>query len=87
MSLELAADIVGYIGSGLIVLAYLLLQTGRVHMKSVAYSLINLTGATLLMLSLLVHTNMPSIAIEMFWIAISLYGLCRALANKNDRLS
>jgi hypothetical protein len=38
----------------------------------------NLAGAALLTVSLLVHTNIPSLVLEGFWAAIALWGLARA---------
>ena len=39
----------------------------------------NLTGAALLTISLLVHTNWPSLVLEGFWAAIAIAGLWKAL--------
>ncbi len=87
MSIALAADIVGYIGSALIILAFLLLQSGKITSEDIKYPLINLAGAILLMISLTVHVNMPSIVIEIFWIAISIYGIWKILRKKNESSS
>ncbi|MCT2558855.1 permease [Tsuneonella sp. YG55] len=38
----------------------------------------NLAGAGLLTVSLLVHTNLPSLVLEGFWAAIAIYGLVKA---------
>jgi hypothetical protein len=38
----------------------------------------NLAGALLLLVSLYDQWNLPSVVIECFWAAISLYGLSRA---------
>ncbi len=38
----------------------------------------NLLGAVLLTISLLVHTNLPSLVLEAFWAAIAVYGLGKA---------
>lgn len=87
MSIALAADIVGYIGSAMIIWAYFLLQSGKVTSDDITYPLINLIGAILLMISLMVHTNMPSIIIEIFWIGISVYGVWKILKKKNKSSS
>ena len=42
----------------------------------------NLTGAALLTISLLVHTNWPSLVLEGFWAAIAVFGLVKALRSK-----
>ncbi len=38
----------------------------------------NLLGAALLTVSLLYHTNWPSLVLEGFWAAIAIYGLAKA---------
>ena len=73
------ANILGLIGVGLILVAYFLLQFDRVDAKSILYSVINLLGAILILISLFVHWNLASFVIEIVWILISLYGLYRAI--------
>lgn len=74
MSIELLANIVGMMGTAMVVAAYVLLQTNRLDPKGFAYNFWNLLGAVLLLLSLLVHFNLASLVIEIFWIAASLVG-------------
>jgi len=45
----------------------------------------NLTGAALLTVSLLVHTNWPSLVLEGFWAAIAIFGLTKAARTKAAR--
>lgn len=70
-------DLVGNLGVFLVVLAFYLLQTERLNSRDIRYSLLNLTGAILLLISLLVNWNLSSVIIELFWIAISLIGIVR----------
>ena len=73
--MDLAANIIGMIGTALVVGTYFLLQLDRLDPKGLPYNLWNLVGALLLLLSLLVHFNLASFVIELFWIAASLLGL------------
>ena len=75
MSLSLVADVVGVCGVSLVVLAYMLLVKEKVSIKRYTYHAMNLCGAILILLSLLVHWNTASVLIELVWITISLYGL------------
>lgn len=68
-------DFIGNIGAALIVLAFFLIQTGKVTAKDVRYSLINGIGACLIIVSLLYNFNLSSFMIEVFWITISLIGI------------
>ncbi|MEZ5694579.1 MAG: permease [Altererythrobacter sp.] len=45
----------------------------------------NLTGAALLTVSLLVHTNWPSLVLEGFWAAIALWGLWKAFSSAKSK--
>ena len=69
------SDLIGLIGVGCVLLAYFLLQLERVRGDSVSYLLLNLVGACLLLVSLMVTFNLASFVIEICWLAISLFGL------------
>lgn len=73
------ADIVGIFGAALIITAYFLLQTGRVRPESVWFSVANALGATGIIFSLVYDFNLSAMIIELFWLAISVFGLVRAL--------
>ena len=45
----------------------------------------NLLGAALLTVSLLVHTNWPSLVLEGFWAAIAIYGLVKAARERGSK--
>ena len=68
-------DAIGMLGTLLVVLAYYLLQLERTDPKGLAYNIINLVGAALLLLSLCFNFNLASFVIEIFWIVASLLGL------------
>ncbi|WP_331774157.1 CBU_0592 family membrane protein [Sulfurospirillum sp. 1612] len=68
---------IGFIGMIFIVYAYFLLQTNQVTNSSTRFQLLNLSGATLLIISLIVHFNLGSFLIEVFWIMITLYGIMK----------
>ena len=70
-------QIIGFVGMLFIVYAYFLLQTKKTDFDSSLYQYLNLIGAILLTISLLVHFNLGSLLIEIFWIAITLYGILR----------
>lgn len=80
------ANVIGMLGSALIVSAY----TYNVYSRSVdpfIYNGTNLLGAVLLTLSLLVHFNLASLLLEIVWIAIALGGLWKAYQNKVEEPS
>jgi hypothetical protein len=75
-------DLLGNAGVGLILLTYLLMQTGRLDARGLRYSLANAVGASLVVLSLSVDFNLSAFIVEAFWVLISLYGIARALRQR-----
>ncbi|WP_235602800.1 CBU_0592 family membrane protein [Piscirickettsia litoralis] len=59
-----------------------LVVSQRVAPGSLPFSIINLVGAILLLISLCIHFNLGSFIIEVFWILISLYGIAKWLLKK-----
>lgn len=78
-------DIVGSVGVACIVLAYLLLQIGKLRSDELRYSLLNGAGATLVIVSLLYDFNLSAFLIEAFWVVISLIGIVRYFARAEAR--
>lgn len=64
-------------GVALILLAYGLLQMGKISPQQFAFSACNALGAGLILVSLAFDFNLPAAVIESAWLAISLYGLAR----------
>jgi hypothetical protein len=77
MKLQLFMDLVGITGVGLIVFSYFLLQAGRLNNTDMRYSLANAFGALFIILSILSSFNLSAFLIEVFWLAISIYGLLK----------
>jgi len=69
------ANIIGMIGTLCVVGSYFLMQLSKLDPKGFLFNLINLLGAFFLLLSLLVHFNLASFIIELFWIAASIIGI------------
>jgi multisubunit Na+/H+ antiporter MnhG subunit len=85
-ALDIIFNIIGTGGVILILLAYFMIQSDRLHKHGFAYSFMNLIGSILIFISLLHSWNLPSVIIEVFWFIISLYGLFRwwRLRDKNN---
>lgn len=82
--IDVFAHIIGFLGMACVVFCFWALERGTFSSGDKRYYLINLTGAILLTLSLLVHFNLGSFIIEMFWIWISVSGLLRKKKVKNE---
>lgn len=83
--MNLFANIIGMLGTTAVVSAYFLLQIDKIDAKGLAFNLVNLIGAILLLISLLVHFNLASFVIELFWIIASLVGLYQYFRRKSEQ--
>jgi len=78
-------EIIGTLGAGLIVVAYLLIQLRRMQVSELRYSLLNATGAALILYSLTVDFNLSAFLIEAFWLLISGLGVVQVLKDRARR--
>ena len=74
-------DFAGNVGVTMMVLAYLLLQTGKLRMNDLRYLLMNTIGAALVLISLLYSFNLSAFLVEVFWLLISLFGLIKYVTS------
>ncbi len=72
-------DFIGACGATLIVVAYFLLQTRILTASSIVHQVLNSIGAAQILYSLYYHPNLGAVAVEIFWLAISLYALVRVV--------
>lgn len=72
MDFYTAAGIAGFLAY---VVAYGLLQVGRLDGNGVPYTLLNILAATLVLVSLLRDFNLASALIQVTWISLGLVGL------------
>jgi hypothetical protein len=74
-------DFAGNIGVAFMVLAYLLLQVGKLRSGDLSYSAMNAVGAALVLVSLFFVFNLSAFLVEGFWLVISLFGLIKYLSK------
>ena len=77
--LKMDANVLGVLGVFLVLLAYLLLQIGKMKAGWISYSLLNTLGSALILISLYYYWNLASGVIEIAWLFISLYGLIKSI--------
>ncbi|OZA92920.1 permease [Altererythrobacter sp. H2] len=71
------ASLVAFVGTAFIIGAYAYLTLSAAPNPFLLHGA-NLAGAAFLTVSLLVHTNWPSLVLEGFWAAIAVTGLVKA---------
>ncbi len=66
---------IGVLGAAIFVIAYFANQARWLSSEDGRFPAANLAGALLILVSLFAEWNLPSVVIESFWAAISVYGL------------
>ena len=66
---------IGLVGAAIFVVAYFANQARWLSSEDWRFPAANFAGAVLILVSLLAEWNLPSVVIEAFWAAISVYGL------------
>lgn len=70
-------DWAGLLGVALTLIAFYLLQAGRLRGDGLSYQLMNAFGAFAVLLSLLYAFNLSAFVLEGLWLGISIYGIAR----------
>jgi len=70
---------IGWVGVGLIVLAYLLNQIGTIAITDISYQVINIAGAVGILIPNAVQRDWPTSTLQIIWGAIALIQLIRLL--------
>ena len=69
----------GIFGTGCYIAGYFAALRGWLSVMDWRFPAINLVGAAFVLVSLMKAWNLPSVMLECFWGAISVYGLARSL--------
>ncbi len=75
--MSLIIETVGWIGAGLILLAYLLVSAGRLSGQSALFQWLNIVGAAGFVVNSGWHGALPSTVLNLVWMAIGLWALWR----------
>ena len=74
-------EIIGWVGVGLVTLAYLLLSSKKITSQAKIYHLMNLFGAFGIGFNAFIKGANPSIASNTIWVFIAVYGLYKAFKH------
>ncbi len=85
--LELAVEVVGWAGAGLILLAYLLLSAGKLTGQSLVYQGMNVVGAAGFVINGWWHGALPSASLNVLWLLIGAIASWRILKKKSSATS
>ena len=77
-------NVIGLIGASLYLLSYFLLNTKKISGDSVNYIAMNMIAAICVSISLVEYYNLPSLIIQLSWIAISIIGIYNCLSKSRQ---
>ena len=75
--MEITSQIIGWIGTFLIVLAYFLVSTKKVDGQSKSYQTLNLLGAIAVGVNVLHQHAWPALALQIIWGVIAIVSLLK----------
>lgn len=80
------ANLIGIAGVIILLLAFFLLQLGKLAAHAYLYSVLNLLGSLMILYSLFYAWNLPAVIIEISWALISIFGIVkRAIRSRSNR--
>jgi hypothetical protein len=78
----LLIDLIGWIGSAMVVLAYALNMYRKLAADEVPYYLLNIAGSACLIANTIFHHAIPSAVVNIIWILIAGVGLLKRSYSK-----
>jgi hypothetical protein len=83
MFMKLWIDIIGWIGAGSVLLAYLMVSMRLLQGDSPRYQMLNLVGGVCLVVNTLYFGAYPSSLVNLIWVGIAIISLVRAASRKH----
>ena len=74
---KLIIDVIGWIGSIEVIVAYALNSYQRIKSDSIYFQLLNLTGAVFLIINTIYYHAYPSAFINVVWVIIAFFAIAR----------
>jgi hypothetical protein len=75
-------EIVGWIGSALVILAYALNSYQKIRSDSLAFYLMNIIGAAILIVYSVHKDAAPNVFINLVWVVVAIPGVIRIFSRK-----
>ncbi|MEO8723970.1 MAG: hypothetical protein ABI395_10710 [Sphingobium sp.] len=76
-----AVEVAGWLGAICVLAAYMLLSTGKLTSRSVAFHWLNIIGAAGFIVNTAWHNAIPSMALNVVWLGIGAWALWRISAS------
>ncbi|MEK7624928.1 MAG: hypothetical protein AAB467_01100 [Patescibacteria group bacterium] len=82
---NIVIQIIGWIGTILIVTAFFLNEQGKIKSKSRAYQVVNLFGAMFIGVNVLYQRAWPALGLQFVWGLIAIFELIKITLRKSPR--
>jgi|GEM_PF-1463690 hypothetical protein len=79
---DILYQIIGWLGSGLLIIAYALVSSKKLQPEDLTYQLINLGGAICLLVYALYTLAYPFVLVNFIWLLIGLRFIWKIYSNK-----
>ena len=83
-AVQVAVEVAGWTGAGLILLGYLLISAGKLTGQSPAYQWMNIVGAAGFVINGWWHRAIPSTALNVVWMGIGVVALWRIAQRRGS---
>ena len=77
-------DIIGWVGSALVVLAYAMNMYNKLRSDSLTYYLLNITGSGCLIANTFYHHAIPSAVVNIIWVLIAFMAMLKRKPAKQE---
>jgi hypothetical protein len=84
--LEWLPDFIGCLGASVVLVAYVLLQSGKIKSEQLTYSFLNVLGAAMILYSLIYAWNLAAVGMELAWLVISVFGVLKCLFSHSAKV-
>jgi hypothetical protein len=84
--MEILVELIGWVGTVLIILAYFLVSNKKVGGNSKIYQTLNLFGAVGIGVNVIYHRAWPAFAMEIAWASIAILALIKNFQNTNTKI-
>jgi hypothetical protein len=75
--MKIIIDIIGWVGSILLITAYWLNSNNKVNAQSVVYQCLNIVGSICFIVTTVYHEAYPPAALNVVWVLIGIYYLAQ----------
>jgi hypothetical protein len=79
--MKIYIDIIGWLGSACIILAYWMISRGKISSTSIRYQFLNICGSIFLIINTIYYGALPPAALNVMWLIIGIYSIVRPKKN------